>query len=418
MALPTTYKRINNASEGPIANWSEILANSETVYAGRAVGLGADGYLHPWDPRCDYEFVGFCTGLVEGDVDPDWSEGQVTGNTSATPPIKIGVDTSGALHESETVVGVSAQTSIGEPVWIAQDGSYTLTPQSGGVPPQGVVKAWHTSTTADIKWRGWDSDADYKNLHEFNLTHQPSRLHQVETFLRRPALNATLAAGTPNAAEIAATVAANFDFEISGTNAADSDVAFVAGGGCSFTTAGADNDQMLLSPHTDSNQSAWDDITCDPQRAPVVAFTIETGSDVTTALIHCGLKLTNTATVATDNDQLFIRFDTDVSDTTWQVYYSKGGTDYTVIDSGVTVSASTIYYVVFEVGADGVGNVYIGSGTPRVKRVARTVDTDGTTDLTLTAAAALKPFCGVQALATAARAITVRRIERSLDYAA
>jgi len=105
------------------------------------------------------------------------------------------------------------------------------------------------------------------------------------------------------------------------------------------------------------------------------------------------LKLTNTPTVATDDDQVFFRYSTDDSDTTWQVESSIGGTD-TSTSTTVSVAASTIYKFKIVINSDRKASCYIND-TLVYTTAALTNDVD------------LIPYVGIQSLSAAADNITL-----------
>lgn len=167
---------------------------------------------------------------------------------------------------------------------------------------------------------------------DFNTqTKSSTRYYLEEFFKQRPALNASIGVST------------NLDFEILGTNASADDVTYDAtNGGLLLTTDGADNDQIIILPHLDTNQTAWTGIKWGTENQVIWEAAIKTGASVATVLIWAGLKLTNTPVIATDADQVFFRFSTDDSDEEWHVIDSVNGTD-TNTETSVAVAANTQY---------------------------------------------------------------------------
>ena len=160
-------------------------------------------------------------------------------------------------------------------------------------------------------------------------------------------------------AEFATMNIANKHFEILGTNASSDDVTFATtDAGILFTLDGADNDQVILLPHLDTDQTAWTGVKWGTENQVEWECAIKTGSVVTTTLIWAGLKLTNTPTIATDADQVMFRFSTDDSDTYWMCIDSIGGSD-TSTSSGVTVAASTWYRLRIKILASRAAQFYI-----------------------------------------------------------
>lgn len=139
----------------------------------------------------------------------------------------------------------------------------------------------------------------------------------------------------------------NDNFLITGTNATNSSVDFSSTrAGIKLTTAGADNDQVILYPDTDGN--AWSNIKWGTENEVEWECAISV-ADVSNVAFWAGLKTTNTPVLATDDDQAYFFFDTDDSvvgtltvNTTLHFGYSVNGTDYTT-NLGITVGANTIY---------------------------------------------------------------------------
>lgn len=194
-----------------------------------------------------------------------------------------------------------------------------------------------------------------------------------ENFEQRPGLNASVG------------ITFNPNFEILGTNVAEANVSWGATvGGIEMKTAGADNDQVIILPHLDSEQTAWTEVKWGTENQVIWEAVIKT-SDVTTGiLIWAGLKLTNTPVVATDADQAFFRYSTDDSDTNWEIVNSIGGVD-TTSDSGVAVEASTIYYFRIEIDSSRQAHYFINN-----KEVYRSSAMTNDVDLI--------PYVGVQCL--------------------
>ena len=205
----------------------------------------------------------------------------------------------------------------------------------------------------------------------------------------KPGINADINSATEAVREIA-----DPDFEILGTNGTTALCTYSTSGGVTLTTAGADNDQMILAPHLDTSQTAWTATLWSMAKSVVWECSIMTGPAITTAIVWGGLKLTNTSVIATDNDQVFVRYEAGVSSGVWSVIYSIGGVDVTVV-STVTVALATVYRVKIAIDSDRIARVYIND-----ELIATTT--------ALTVSAALIPYIGVQASgAAAARAVTV-----------
>lgn len=245
------------------------------------------------------------------------------------------------------------------------------------------------------------------NFVDFDGVDLSNRLVLVERFHRRPALNNVLDTYTASvaAAEAVATNVANVDFEVAGTNMTTALATFNAEGGVLLTTAGANNDQAILQPHTSTNQSAWTAYTWGTDQETRWECVVRTAASVAAIRLWAGLKLTDTGVTATDDDQVFFKFDTGHATITtkWIAVASIGGTDVET-DSGVTVSANTAYHLVVNIDSSRIAKFYVNGAL---------VYTSGA----LTNATDLIPYAGVHALTGAAKAMTVRWIKCSRKYA-
>ena len=210
-------------------------------------------------------------------------------------------------------------------------------------------------------------------IHQKPAVDSSKRFVLEENFNQRPGLNASVG------------ITFNVDFEILGTNAAEADVTWgTTVGGIEMETAGADNDQVIILPHLDTLQTAWSGVKWGTENEVIWEAVIKTSDVSTGILIWAGLKLTNTPTVATDDDQAYFRFSTDDSDTNWEIVNSIGGTD-TTSDSGVVVAASTAYYFRIEIDSDRKAHYFINNKEVYIS-AAMTNDVD------------LIPYVGVQCL--------------------
>jgi len=231
-----------------------------------------------------------------------------------------------------------------------------------------------------------------------------NRFGLIERFLKRPALNAVIALDeNSNAAAHLAANIANRDFEVLGTNMTTALCTFATGGGITLTTAGADNDQGILLPHLDSTQSAWAVASqWSSEKSPSFETIIQTGSSVANYLAWAGFKLTNTPTVATDDDQVFVRVDSGHSTlpSKFVIVHSRDGADVET-DTGITVAASTAYRICIDVDSERRFTVSING-----KNIA---PSGNSLFPALVSGEDFKPYIGVAATgAAAAKAVTVR----------
>lgn len=209
----------------------------------------------------------------------------------------------------------------------------------------------------------------------------------------KPALNADI----QNASE-ATRMIADPDFEILGTNCVSTCSAFGAEGGITLTTTTGSADQVILCPHLDASQSAWTQVTWGTDKDTAWHIDFATGGTITSAIVWAGLKLTNTPTGATDNDQIMLRYEAGVSSGVWVLWTSIGGTDTTTV-TDVTVATSTRYKLWVSIDAARVARIWLATGVSGEPRLIYTT-------AALTDATDLIPYLGVQTSTTAARAIT------------
>jgi len=208
-----------------------------------------------------------------------------------------------------------------------------------------------------------------------------------EHFEHTPGINADLA----ETAE-ATRVPRNKNFEVSGTNGTSALATFSATtGGITITTATAENDQMIIGPHTDTKQTAWYGIKWGTENQVIWEAVIRTGASIAALTIWAGLKLTSTSVVATDDDAAYFRFDTNVAN--WEATTSIAGTDVEH-DTGIALAINTSYYFRIEIDSDRKAHFFINNKEVYLS-TALTNDKD------------LIPYIGVHTNASAAKAITV-----------
>ena len=247
----------------------------------------------------------------------------------------------------------------------------------------------YTNGTAEVQFDGVPLalSGDY-TLTGFNALSSRYELSWQAGQRGKPGINADINSATEAVREIA-----DPQFEVLGTNGTSALSTYYAEGGITFTTAGADNDQMILVPHLDTNQSAWEQVTWGTDQETVWECALRTTATITSMTIWAGLKLTNTSVTATDNDQAFFRYAAATNSGKWQAIHSIGGTD-TATDTGVTVAASTTYRLKVTIDSSRIARFYING-------------TLVSTSTALTDATDLKPYIGVQANTGAARAVNI-----------
>lgn len=135
-----------------------------------------------------------------------------------------------------------------------------------------------------------------------------------------PALSAVVnlpGSGTtsPTAAEFLAYTKANKQFEILGTNAATADATLATGGGVTLSAHSTTNDITVMLPHLTAG-SPFTTTLWDTSKSPTFNAIVQTSSSIASQVIYCGFKLTNTPTLATDNDQAYFSYDTSATAST------------------------------------------------------------------------------------------------------
>lgn len=238
-----------------------------------------------------------------------------------------------------------------------------------------------------------------------------------ERFIKRPLLLADMDPSTINQAAVRLLTAANTNWSVSGTNMTSALSTNASGGGLTLTTAGASADQAMLSPgvvNTNVSTSGIGGTTGAAGTAPWLTAkslrfrTMISLSSIASVRVVLGYKLTATPTIATDDDQVLFQFDTaaTIADR-WQMVTSVGGTDtQTACPSTIadyTPVINTNYFMEIKLATNGAPSFYING---------RLMGTGPA----MTATMALIPFFGVQALASGAKAISIRSLRLARLY--
>lgn len=190
-------------------------------------------------------------------------------------------------------------------------------------------------------------------------------------------------------------------FEVTGTNAVSASVSVVNTGGILLTTAGAASDQVILGPHSTASLSGWA-AAWNTAKSPTWECRVQAGADIVNSIIWAGLKLTSDPTVATDDDQVFFRYETAANANAVLFVSSIADTDVST-NTGVVVANGTALH--FKIAIDGsrVARAYI-NGTLVHTTGALTANTD------------LIPFIGIQSKDAAAASLVVRGAAISKDF--
>ena len=194
-------------------------------------------------------------------------------------------------------------------------------------------------------------DAD-RTVHDLGIK-DTRRYYLEEYFNHLPGINGDLASTTEST-----NTPVSRQFEILGTNHTSALATFSSTvAGMTITTAGADQDRMIVAPHLDTKQGAWSGTKWGTENQVHWECSIRTSSAIDNQWIWAGLKKTNVVELATDTEQAFFTFGTD-ADNSGQAFddftklhfvHSIGGTDYISV-LPITVAASTNYHlkVVFD----------------------------------------------------------------------
>ena len=148
-----------------------------------------------------------------------------------------------------------------------------------------------------------------------------------------------------------AALAADPFFELAGVNVSADDVTANAEGGITCQTDGADGDEVIIIPRADTSLNPWNNVTWGTDQEVTWECRIQTGPAITNSIVWAGLKLTNTEVQATDNDQIYIRYEDGVQAGNFEVVESVAGADV-LTDSGVTVAVDTTYHLHLAMQAD------------------------------------------------------------------
>jgi hypothetical protein len=237
-------------------------------------------------------------------------------------------------------------------------------------------------------------------------TRDTRRYYLNESWNQKPALNAAIA------------VAYNLDFEVLGTNMTTALVTFDSDrAGIVITTATADQDQGIIAPHLDTNQTSWAGVGWGTENQVEWECAVSTNA-IDNQKLWAGLKLTNDQLIATDADQAYFKFQTDATNseaftdyTLWHFVHSIGGTDY-ISALPITVAANTLYRFKITIDSNRKASIFVNGVQYNVTTTAAsTGGTAVTTGTTPTAALTndinLIPYIGVEAGAAAAEALDV-----------
>ena len=251
------------------------------------------------------------------------------------------------------------------------------------------------------------------------------RYYLYESFAKKPGLNAVsiIDPDADSASALAAYVIANRDFETLGTNMTTALTTFPGtSAGIKMTTAGADQDQAILLPHLDANMSAWSKVLWGTENSVEWECSIMLPA-LDNQKVWAGLKLTNDQLVATDDDQIFFKFQSDATNSeafttfaNWHLVHSIGGTDY-ISKLPIAVAANTPYHLKIAIDSDRKATIFVNGVQYNITSTAGSTGGTAVTAVeagkAATKSAALTndvdliPYVGIEAGAAAAEAINV-----------
>jgi len=243
------------------------------------------------------------------------------------------------------------------------------------------------------------------------------RYYLDEWFLQRPGINANI----DQVSTVEVQRALNRNWEALGTNMTTALATFAAtSAGILATTAGADADQAILTPHLDTAATAWAGTKWGTENEVHFETSIMLPA-LDNQKVWAGLKLTNDQLVATDDDQAYFKYQTDATNSEaftdfakWHFVHSIGGTDF-ISQIPVTVETNTPYHLRFEIDSDRKAAIFVNgiqyNVTSTSGSTGGTAVTTGTTRSgALTDNVDLIPYVGIEAGAAAAEAVNVHYV--------
>ena len=243
------------------------------------------------------------------------------------------------------------------------------------------------------------------------------RVYFDEWFLQRPGINANI----DQVSTVEVQRALNRNWEALGTNMTTALATFAAtSAGILATTAGADADQAILTPHLDTAATAWAGTKWGTENEVHFETSIMLPA-LDNQKVWAGLKLTNDQLVATDDDQAYFKYQTDATNseaftdfTKWHFVHSIGGTDF-ISQLPITVATNTPYHLKITIDSDRKASIFVNGEQYNVTTTSGstggTAVTKGTTPSgALTDDVDLIPYVGIEAGAAAAEAVNVHYV--------
>lgn len=267
-----------------------------------------------------------------------------------------------------------------------------------------------------------------KNLIVSNgFLRNPNRYYLEEYFQQIPRLLTDLSPSSADDGndgatgnELAAMISANKNFMVSGTNASSSSTSFsITRAGVNLTTGTIVNDQVLISPITTVNFSAWDNVRFGTENEVewecAVSF-----DNITNVCYWVGLMNTsNTPVITTNTDKAFFFFDSGTiagsgtsmtTSSSLHFCYSIAGTHY-VTDLGITVEADTLYRLRISIDNNRKISVFVNETqyglTTTSSSTGVTVSNERQKSNQLTNDIDFKSYVGVQTTNTTSKVLTI-----------
>jgi len=201
--------------------------------------------------------------------------------------------------------------------------------------------------------------AHFENAISSDVNTDPERYELVEYFKKKPGINADMIIDpdADSASALVAYVIANKDFETAGTGGLTSLVTFsTTTSGILLTTASLASQQIIIRPHQDTNQTAWQVVPWGTENQIIWEAVIRTGTSVAAVVLMAGLRQSAAVDSGGDDDAAFFRFDTNVAN--WEATTSIAGTDVE-FDTDIVVKINTTYYLRIEIDANRIPHFYI-----------------------------------------------------------
>jgi len=248
------------------------------------------------------------------------------------------------------------------------------------------------------------------------------RYYLEEWFLQRPGINADI----DQVATVEVQRALNKNWEALGTNMTTALCTFATtSAGVLATTAGADQDQAILTPHLDTAATAWAGTKWGTENEVHFETSIMLPA-LDNQKVWAGLKLTNDQLVATDANQVFFKYQTDATNSEaftdfakWHFVHSIGGTDY-ISQLPITVAANTPYHLKIEIDSSRQATIFVNGIQYNVTGTSGSTGGTAVTSVqpgkSATKTAALTddvdfiPYVGIEAGAAAAEAVNVHYV--------